>query len=67
MTRARFLTFNDRRYRREKIIAAWQAGECSRTKSREIAERYGLSRNHVNSIVREAGLRSISSEERGSV
>lgn len=57
MPHARFLTYNDRAYRREKVIRAWQQEPHYRGKSREVAERYGLSRNRVNTIVREAGLR----------
>lgn len=57
MPQARYLTYNDRRYRREKVLHAWQQGPHYRGKSRDLAERYGLSRNRVNTFVREAGLR----------
>lgn len=48
---ARYLTHGDRRYRHEKIVAAYAAGACSRT----VAERFSMSDGHVRSIVRAAG------------
>lgn len=52
MTAARFLTHNDRRYRREKIVAAYLRGGCSRS----VAAMFRLSDGHVRWILREAGV-----------
>lgn len=54
MPRARFLTYNDRAYRREKVVAAYKAGAAIP----ELSERYGLSRNRIYTIVNEAGFRA---------
>jgi Mor family transcriptional regulator len=53
MPQARFLTYNDRAYRREKVVAAYKQG----AKVPELAERYGLSRNHIYTILLAAGMR----------
>jgi Mor family transcriptional regulator len=54
MPRARFLTYNDRAYRREKVAAAYKAGAAIP----ELAERFGLSRNRIYAIVNAAGFRA---------
>lgn len=46
------LTRGDRAYRREKIIAAYLRGGCSR----KIAEMFSMSDGRVREIVREAGV-----------
>ncbi len=46
------LTHGDRRYRHEKIVAAYQAGENSRV----VAERFGMNQSHVCSILRVYGV-----------
>ncbi len=51
MYRAPQLTRTDRAYRREKIIAAYKRGGCSRT----IAALFGMSDGRVREIVRNAG------------
>lgn len=51
MPKARFLTYNDRAYRREKVAAAYMAGAAIP----ELAERYGLARNSIYRILNAAG------------
>lgn len=46
------LTRGDRAHRREKIIAAYLRGECSR----KIAEMFSMSDGRIREIVREAGV-----------
>jgi len=46
------LTRGDRAYRREKIVAAYQRGQCSRS----LAAIFGITDSHVRSVVREAGV-----------
>lgn len=50
MPQARFLTYNDRAYRREKVAAAYKAGAAIP----ELAERYGLSRNRIYAVLSDA-------------
>lgn len=52
MSRLPTLTRGDRKYRREKIVAAYLRGGCSRT----VASLFGLSDGHVRWILREAGV-----------
>lgn len=52
MPQARYLTYNDRAYRREKAIAEYQRGAGFR----EVAAKYGLSYNYVRHIMRQAGV-----------
>lgn len=54
MPRARFLTYTDRAYRREKVAAAYRAG----ADIPELRERYGLSRTTIYAIVNAAGFRA---------
>jgi Mor family transcriptional regulator len=52
MPRARFLTHNDRAYRRQKVVDAYNRG----APVRDLAERYGLSRWYVREVLRNAGV-----------
>ena len=54
MPKARFLTYNDRAYRREKVVAAYKAG----ADIPELMERFGLARNTIYPIVNAAGFRA---------
>jgi Mor family transcriptional regulator len=53
MSRVPNLTYTDRAYRREKVVAAYKGG----AKVPELAERYALSRNHIYTILIAAGMR----------
>ncbi len=53
MPAARFLTYNDRAYRREKVVAAYKAG----AKPLELVERFGLSSQRIYTILIDAGMR----------
>lgn len=46
------LTWGDRRYRAEKIVAAYKTG----LSSRRLAEHFGISDGRVREIVRDAGV-----------
>lgn len=48
MPAARYLTHNDRAVRHQRLVAAYKAGESSRS----VASRFGLSDSHVRYIVR---------------
>lgn len=63
MPQARFATYNDRRYRREKIVAARRDG----ARLDELVARYGLSANWTRTILREAGMPSRRREKNGGV
>ena len=52
MPQARYLTYNDRAYRREKAIRAYERG----AEFREVAAMYGLSYNYVRHIMRQSGV-----------
>lgn len=54
MPQARFLTYSDRAYRREKVVAAYKAGAGIP----ELVERFGLSRNRIYAFVNAAGFRA---------
>lgn len=54
MPPAQFLTYNDRAYRREKVVAAYKAGAGIP----ELVARFGLSRNTIYIIVNAAGYRA---------
>lgn len=52
MPYARFLTFGDRAYRREKMIAAYRRGYSSRA----VAEQFGMTDSYVRQVMRDAGV-----------
>lgn len=60
MPQARFLTFNDRAYRREKVVAEHRRG----AKPRELANKFGLSLWYVRDVVRLASRRRLHSSSR---
>jgi Mor family transcriptional regulator len=53
MPKARFLTYSDRAIRREKVVTDYRFGR----EIPDLAEQYGLSRNRVRTILRDAGFR----------
>lgn len=52
MSRYPALTFNDRRARHDRLVAAYLTGLSSRA----VAERFGLSDGWVRSVLRDAGV-----------
>lgn len=51
-TPARFYTFGDRQYRREKMAKAYLAGATSR----QVADAFGLSDSYVREVMRASGI-----------
>jgi transposase len=48
----RFLTFGDRAYRRERMIAAYRRGMSSRA----VANAFSMSDSYVRAVMRDAGV-----------